>query len=101
MWEPKQIHCNLSDRVAVDSKEITWQQTPYNGISFACFEADDSVQQHPLTMLTRFDPGGFFPKHGHPEGEEILVLQGTFADETGAYPPGSYLLNPEVLFISL
>jgi anti-sigma factor ChrR (cupin superfamily) len=46
-------------------------------------------------MLTRFDPGGFFPLHGHPGGEEIFVLQGNFADETGVYPPGSYMLNPE------
>ncbi|MBW4633308.1 MAG: cupin domain-containing protein [Iphinoe sp. HA4291-MV1] len=94
-WEPIQINCNLSRRVAVDSAEIIWQQTPFEGIWFGCFEADSSVQDHPLTMLTRFDPGGFFPKHGHPDGEEILVLQGTFADETGEYPPGSYLLNPE------
>ncbi|MDJ0559276.1 MAG: cupin domain-containing protein [Microcystis sp. M53599_WE4] len=36
-----------------------------------------------MTMLTRFYPGGFFPLHGHPGGEEILVLEGNFVDETG------------------
>lgn len=46
-------------------------------------------------MLTRFDPGGFFPLHGHPGGEEILVLEGHFADETGVHLPGTYMLNPE------
>jgi anti-sigma factor ChrR (cupin superfamily) len=34
-------------------------------------------------MLTRFYPGGFFPLHGHPGGEEILVFEGNFVDETG------------------
>lgn len=46
-------------------------------------------------MLTRFAPQGYFPLHGHPGGEEILVLEGDFADETGIHPPGTYMLNPE------
>ncbi|MCA9622561.1 MAG: cupin domain-containing protein, partial [Myxococcales bacterium] len=29
------------------------------------------------------------------DGEEILVLAGTFSDHTGDHGPGSYLLNPE------
>lgn len=41
-------------------------------------------------MLTRFAPGGFFSLHGHPGGEEILVLEGNFADETGIHTPGTY-----------
>lgn len=75
--------------------DIVWYPTSYRGIWFSCFEADDRIQEHPLTMLTRFDPGGFFPAQGHPDGEEILVLEGSFSDETGDYPTGSYLLNPE------
>jgi anti-sigma factor ChrR (cupin superfamily) len=30
----------------------------------------------------------------HTGGEEILVLEGTFADDSGAYGPGTYLRNP-------
>ncbi|HLO48115.1 MAG TPA: cupin domain-containing protein [Kamptonema sp.] len=94
-WKPQQIHNNLFQRSAVLPTTLTWHQTTFTGIWFGCFESDDRVQEHPVTMLTRFDPGGFFPLHGHPGGEEILVLQGNFADETGVYPPGSFLLNPE------
>jgi anti-sigma factor ChrR (cupin superfamily) len=94
-WKSQKIHNNLWQRVALLPRMLTWHQTIYTGIWFACFECDDEVQDHPVTMLTRFDPGGFFPLHGHPGGEEILVLQGHFADETGVYPPGSYMLNPE------
>lgn len=79
----------------MNAKDIVWEPTPYPGIWFGCFEANHSIQEHPLTMLTRFDPGGFFAPHDHPDGEEILVVQGMFADETGEYPAGSYLLNPE------
>jgi anti-sigma factor ChrR (cupin superfamily) len=95
LWQPQQIHANVLDRAAVLPTSLTWHQTDFTGIWFGCFESDDTVQEHPVTMLTRFDPGGFFPLHGHPGGEEILVLQGNFVDETGVHSPGTYMLNPE------
>jgi anti-sigma factor ChrR (cupin superfamily) len=95
LWKPKKIHTDLLIRSSVLSNSLIWHQTNYTGISFACFESDDEVQDHPVTMLTRFEPGGFFPLHGHPGGEEILVLEGNFQDETGVHPPGTYMLNPE------
>ena len=48
-----------------------------------------------MTSLVRYAPGGAFRPHAHPEGEEILVLDGVFADEHGDYPAGTYLLNPD------
>ncbi|MDJ0798813.1 MAG: cupin domain-containing protein [Calothrix sp. MO_167.B12] len=94
-WQPKQINNNLLTHAAVLPTSLIWYQTTFTGIWFGCFESDHETQDHPVTMLTRFDAGGFFPLHGHPGGEEILVLQGNFADETGVYPPGTYMLNPE------
>lgn len=46
------------------------------------------------TSLVRYRPGAGFPRHGHPGGEEILVLSGTFSDEHASYPAGWYLRNP-------
>jgi anti-sigma factor ChrR (cupin superfamily) len=43
----------------------------------------------------RYEPESRFPAHDHPEGEEILVLDGVFSDEHGDWPAGTYLLNPE------
>jgi hypothetical protein len=42
----------------------------------------------------RYAPDSHFPAHGHPGGEEILVLDGVFQDESGDYPAGSYIRNP-------
>ena len=44
--------------------------------------------------LVRWQPGTQFPKHVHPRGEEVLVLEGTFQDEHGDYPKGTWLRNP-------
>jgi len=43
----------------------------------------------------RYEPASRFPAHDHPEGEEILVLEGVFSDEHGDWPAGTFLLNPE------
>jgi len=95
LWQPQQINENSLSRTAIQPTSLTWYQTTFSGIWFGCFESNDEVQEHPVTMLTRFDPDGFFNLHGHPGGEEILVLQGNFRDETGVHPPGTYMLNPE------
>ena len=42
----------------------------------------------------RYAPGSAFPRHVHSGGEEIFVLDGTFQDEHGDHPAGSYFRNP-------
>ena len=46
------------------------------------------------TSLVRYAPGSVFSPHTHSGGEEILVLEGTFGDEHGLYPTGTYIRNP-------
>ena len=46
------------------------------------------------TALVRWAPGTRFTAHTHPGGEEILVLAGTFEDEEGAYPAGTWIRSP-------
>ena len=46
------------------------------------------------TALVRWAAGSRFRRHSHFGGEEILVLEGTFQDELGDYPAGSWLRNP-------
>ena len=48
-----------------------------------------------VTSVVRFEPDAEFSVHDHPEGEEILVLEGVFSDERGDWTAGSYLSNPE------
>src|SRR3970040_584472 len=68
------INGDLSVRVAVDTQRMEWGKVP---------------------SVVRYEPGSTFPAHDHPQGEEILVLEGVFSDEHGDWPAGAYLLNPE------
>jgi hypothetical protein len=46
------------------------------------------------TTIVRFDPGSHFSPHTHSGGEEFVVIEGVFQDESGDFPQGSYVRNP-------
>ncbi len=45
--------------------------------------------------LIRFAAGARSKHHGHPGGEEVLVLEGAFQDGQGSYPAGSWIRSPD------
>jgi anti-sigma factor ChrR (cupin superfamily) len=46
--------------------------------------------------LVKWAPNTTFNPHQHWGGEEIVVLEGVFHDEFGAYPKGSWLRSPHL-----
>ena len=46
------------------------------------------------TTIVRYAEGSAFSEHTHTLGEEYVVLQGIFSDETGDHGPGRYVRNP-------
>ncbi len=46
------------------------------------------------TSIVRFAAGARFSAHAHGGGEEYLVLAGSFHDDAGDYPEGTYVRNP-------
>lgn len=75
--------------------EMAWQPSPSPTVWRKRLEHAGPPEAGRVTSLVRYLPGSAFHAHGHPDGEEILVLDGVFTDETGDHPAGSYLLNPE------
>src|SRR3954465_12891407 len=80
--------------------ELPWVQSPTPSVWRKRLEQSglDSVERGEsgrVTSIVRYDAGSTFPLHPHPEGEEILVLEGVFSDEHGDYPAGTFLLHPE------
>lgn len=75
--------------------EMAWEPSPSPTVWRKRLELSGPVEAGRVTSLVRYLPGSSFPPHPHPEGEEILVIEGVFTDQTGDHPAGSYLLNPE------
>jgi len=82
-------------RLVVRAAAMAWQPSPHEGVWRKRLHHVGPAEQGQVTSVVRFDPGARFAPHDHPEGEEILVLEGVFSDHTGDWPAGSYLLNPE------
>ena len=89
------LNADTSIAAVVYSSATDWQSSPSSMVSRKRFHLVGEAERGQVTSLVQYDSGANFPRHPHPGGEEILVLSGVFSDETGDWPTGSYLLNPE------
>eukprot|EP00754_Rhynchopus_humris_P038907 Rhum_TRINITY_DN21532_c0_g1::Rhum_TRINITY_DN21532_c0_g1_i1::g.174250::m.174250 len=88
-----QVNADLSQPVSVDSTTLEWQPSPLKGVDRRMLErVGDEVAI--CATIVRYAPGSTFDAHTHAKGEEFVVLEGTFSDEHGSYPPGHYIRNP-------
>jgi anti-sigma factor ChrR (cupin superfamily) len=87
------LNMDLDLKVVIDTNHIDWIPSPSPGVWRKPLAREAAEHGH-TTSLVRFAPGSSFPRHAHPLGEEILVLEGTFSDEERDYGPGTYFRNP-------
>jgi len=88
-----ELNANFDERVLVHGAKVQWQQSPMPGVSRRMLDRiGDEVAR--ATTIVRYDPRSKFSPHTHNGGEEFVVLEGTFQDEYGDYPAGSYIRNP-------
>ena len=90
-----EFNTDYSERVVVSLDSVAYAPSPAAGVWRKRLELLGPSECGRVTSLVRFDPGARFPEHDHPQGEEILVLEGQFCDERGCFGPGTYQLNPE------
>ncbi len=87
------LNADFSRPVTVRPDAHEWVASPMPDVTRMMLDrVGDEVAR--ATSFVRYSPNSTFPPHVHGGGEEILVLEGEFADEHGRYPAGSYLRNP-------
>ena len=87
------LNADFSKRAAVHFRDAGWVASPAAGVERRMLDRiGDEVAR--ATTIVRFAPGSAFAAHTHDGGEEYLVLEGVFQDETGDFPVGSYVRNP-------
>ena len=87
------LNMDFSQNVVINTTEQAWVASPLAGVWRKPLAREDAERGH-ATSIVKYEAGASFSSHEHPLGEEILVLEGTFSDETGDYSAGSYLRNP-------
>lgn len=87
------LNLDMSKRAVVYIEAMDWTPSPAAGVHRKPLARAGAEQGH-ATSIVRYAPGAAFSTHAHPGGEEILVLDGVFSDESGDYGPGTYIRNP-------
>ncbi len=87
------INTDYNKRVTINHNDLPWIQSPQTGIERRMLERLGG-EIAKATSIVRYGSKSKFPLHTHEYGEEILVLDGVFSDETGDYPEGTYIMNP-------
>ena len=88
-----QIHADLTRPALVDGALLPWTPSPEAGVDRRMLERSGNEVAIASTIV-RYRSGSRFALHAHAFGEEFLVLEGTFSDGDGDYPPGTYVRNP-------
>jgi anti-sigma factor ChrR (cupin superfamily) len=88
------LNMDFTQRVVIDTAKQDWTPSPMAGVWRKPLAREESERGH-ATSIVRYEAGARFSAHDHPLGEEILVLEGVFSDQTGDYPAGTYFRNPE------
>lgn len=87
-----QFDADDSAQKAIDTRAGVWYPGLVEGLSVMPLHQ----HKHENVALVRWAPNTQFNPHRHWGGEEILVLEGTFHDEHGEYPAGSWLRSPHL-----
>lgn len=90
---PSTLNADFSRPVIVDTESLPWLPSPQSGVERRLLDRVGSEVAR-ATSIVRYAPNSKFPTHSHGAGEEFLVLDGTFCDEHGTYPAGTYVRNP-------
>lgn len=88
----RQFQTDDTERVRIDTRQTPWRQGLVAGLSVMPLHQFG----HESVALVRWQPQTFFQPHAHFGGEEILVLDGVFEDEFGAYPTGTWMRSPHL-----
>jgi anti-sigma factor ChrR (cupin superfamily) len=88
----QQMDAADQQRVVVRPQDQQWHQGLVPGLKVAALDQFGTTH----TALVRWAPGTFFTPHRHFGGEEIYVIEGTFQDEFGSYPTGSWIRSPHL-----
>jgi anti-sigma factor ChrR (cupin superfamily) len=87
------LHADRTRTALVHGAKQPWLRSPEPGVERRLLErAGGEVAL--ATSIVRYAPHSRFAVHEHALGEEFLVLEGTFSDEHGHYPAGTYVRNP-------
>jgi len=87
------INADFKAFAAVNFDASKYISSPSYGVNRFMLDRIGNEQAR-ATTIVEYHPKSSFPEHEHIGGEEFLVLKGTFKDQFGEFPAGTYVRNP-------
>lgn len=83
--------------VAVDAHSLPWEERFSDAIGAAIFRKElfSDPDTGMLVRLVRYPAGVINPRHTHPCGHGMYVLEGILVTHRGSFGPGSFVWFPE------
>lgn len=88
----QQFNAADTTQTVIDTHTTPWRQGLVDGLHVMPLHEFEG--EH--VALVKWAPNTQFSSHRHWGGEEIFVLEGTFHDEHGQYPKGSWIRSPHL-----
>ena len=82
----------MTSEIVIDSNLLAWEQSKWPGIGRRQLRLD--AETGGRTVLLKFEPGALLPRHMHPGGEELFVLDGRVRIDGKWYEKGWYHYQP-------
>lgn len=86
----QQFQISDNNQLYLQTRKQQWLPGLVPGLSV--MPLHEHIHEH--AALVKWEANTIFQPHRHIGGEEIFVLEGTFEDEFGSYPKGTWLRNP-------
>lgn len=87
------LNADFALRAAAHPAGMAWTPSPQPGVERKMLDRIGGEVAR-ATSIVRYAAGSRFSPHVHGGGEEFLVLEGVFQDESGDFPAGFYVRNP-------
>ncbi len=81
----------MAGEIGVHYRDVDWEPGRGPGIRRKMLRGD---RDNEYTSLLKLDEDTTFPKHRHPAGEELVVLEGRIRIEGQWYEAGCYVYTP-------
>ncbi|MSU19938.1 MAG: DUF4437 domain-containing protein [Pedosphaera sp.] len=88
---------NTNELIVIDTHRMPWEERFNEKIGRALFRKElyTDPETGGLIRLVRYPAGVINPKHTHPCGHAMYVLEGNLVTHNGTFGPGTFVWFPE------
>lgn len=88
---------NRSPFVALDAGSVPWTESFHEKVGKTIYRKDlfSDPETGMMVRLVRYPAGVINPRHTHPCGHGMYVLEGRLVTHKGTFGPGSFVWFPE------